>query len=1217
MAKIFISYSKKDKNVLDELARQLEGKNHELIYDYSILDIGEDFENALFKAMVNADGTIFLLTNNSVHSRNVIKEFGTAESLARREGKFLIPLVSRNAELPDFIKNKQYIYLDDLDLADKIQKVIYGKVKPDLQETAQNRNKPTDVNMTPFIFSEKFYNYLNSLQPETFNSGWRFEGPTDIAYSTPVGPWETEGFLFSNADYEFVLRSVVENSYVVVESVNLEGQLANLALNNPDKFKNQNGRVTILETYDMTVGYGRRSREDVRNAFIRAGMQDQVITSFHQQEFSWEKILHDILKWAQYRELAKSILLQDTEQKSQTQQNFWLLKIQGQNWLQDKTMKEGGTGYFHADYGSQDPRPELELFKQIRVGDYGFAIDTSQKRNLIIWFEVTTDLQYDDDSRQVFRFKILQLGLRSNFTETDYQSIFSVSEAYEKGYQSLFQLRYDEYALIVSLMEKATISNVDNLGFNKASLSKIFSDGAGKEIDDNLDFQKDVDALAAVMVYTEVTPPLAVGLFGNWGSGKSFFMNKLQKRIEELREDTRDVFCKNVLQINFNSWHYSDANLWASLITKIFEDLEKYGKDKPDELKDLFQNLNSTKELIADTKNEEAEIQQKINCLKDEKAEFEKMATEQTDKLESLSFGTILKQLVSNTSVQDEIKDLKKEYQFLNIDAYEDISQQLNEIESYTDRLIKSVKIIPSFFTAWRIFGVLLTFLIIFGLSYYLKSISNNVQIVFDKIKYLIYGFSALLAGGLNLVRPAMKKVQIAYKKLCSLQKTIDYLKKEAEVEVSGERQRLLKDITAGEAKEVKLNTEIKQLEVLQKKLQTDLDEITSGRKVIRFIESRVSDEKYANSLGIISWVRRDFEQLDFLLRQQKKAKGENGNDTSETPIVFDLERIILYIDDLDRCAEPTVVKVLEAMNLLLAFPLFVVVVGVDPRWMHNALHRQYPHLKNGFGSSGIKRDNLANTADSELLATSSDYLEKIFQIPFVLKPMTQSSKASLIAAQLKSEDSTRLIQLQKEKIETDNVASVKTEPASKNINPEQTGRQPNGKSSDISNTFNSSPPENPNVEKLLITEEEEAFMQGLAFLIGDSPRTIKRFINIFRILRTHEGFRLDNGDEQPYYYAAIIILAVITGRNLLVNDFFEMINTADDNQLFLEILSKNPLLINPGEPSLYGLLHFPSKIEDQYKMNERISALEMTAFKANLELVSRFSFSSLQYHPS
>ena len=128
---------------------------------------------------------------------------------------------------------------------------------------------------------------------------------------------------------------------------------------------------------------------------------------------------------------------------------------------------------------------------------------------------------------------------------------------------------------------------------------------------------------------------------------------------------------------------------------------------------------------------------------------------------------------------------------------------------------------------------------------------------------------------------------------------------------------------------------------------------------------------------------------------------------------------------------------------------------------------------------------------------------------------------------------------------------------------------------------------------------------------------TIKRFINIFRILRTHEGFRLDNGDEQPYYYAAIIILAVITGRNLLVNDFFEMINTADDNQLFLEILSKNPLLINPGEPSLYGLLHFPSKIEDQYKMNERISALEMTAFKANLELVSRFSFSSLQYHPS
>ena len=46
------------------------------------------------------------------------------------------------------------------------------------------------------------------------------------------------------------------------------------------------------------------------------------------------------------------------------------------------------------------------------------------------------------------------------------------------------------------------------------------------------------------------------------------------------------------------------------------------------------------------------------------------------------------------------------------------------------------------------------------------------------------------------------------------------------------------------------------------------------------------------------------------------------------------LERIILYIDDLDRCPEERVVEVLEAVNLLMAFPLFIVIVGVDPRWV-------------------------------------------------------------------------------------------------------------------------------------------------------------------------------------------------------------------------------------------------------------------------------------------
>src|SRR4029450_3168764 len=55
--------------------------------------------------------------------------------------------------------------------------------------------------------------------------------------------------------------------------------------------------------------------------------------------------------------------------------------------------------------------------------------------------------------------------------------------------------------------------------------------------------------------------------------------------------------------------------------------------------------------------------------------------------------------------------------------------------------------------------------------------------------------------------------------------------------------------------------------------------------------------------------------------------------------------RIILYIDDLDRCPPDTVVKVLQAVHLLLTFPLFTVVVAVDARWVSRALRERFPNL--------------------------------------------------------------------------------------------------------------------------------------------------------------------------------------------------------------------------------------------------------------------------------
>src|SRR5262249_54508568 len=103
-------------------------------------------------------------------------------------------------------------------------------------------------------------------------------------------------------------------------------------------------------------------------------------------------------------------------------------------------------------------------------------------------------------------------------------------------------------------------------------------DAAGE---DRLNLQRDVQALAAVLASKHITPPLSVGLFGDWGSGKSFFMKQLRDHVQFLAESSRKAaaaqrptdYCGEVIQIDFNAWHYMDANLWASLVAHIFDEL--------------------------------------------------------------------------------------------------------------------------------------------------------------------------------------------------------------------------------------------------------------------------------------------------------------------------------------------------------------------------------------------------------------------------------------------------------------------------------------------------------------------------------------------------------------------------------------------------------------------------------------------------------------------
>jgi hypothetical protein len=82
------------------------------------------------------------------------------------------------------------------------------------------------------------------------------------------------------------------------------------------------------------------------------------------------------------------------------------------------------------------------------------------------------------------------------------------------------------------------------------------------------------------------------------------------------------------------------------------------------------------------------------------------------------------------------------------------------------------------------------------------------------------------------------------------------------------------------------------------------------------------------------------------------------------------VERVVVFVDDLDRCFPESALAVLESMKLFFDFRGFVFVVGLDRDVIARAITSKHPELE--------------QTPDARQRA-SAEYLEKVFQVPFAL----------------------------------------------------------------------------------------------------------------------------------------------------------------------------------------------------------------------------------------
>lgn len=93
------------------------------------------------------------------------------------------------------------------------------------------------------------------------------------------------------------------------------------------------------------------------------------------------------------------------------------------------------------------------------------------------------------------------------------------------------------------------------------------------------------------------------------------------------------------------------------------------------------------------------------------------------------------------------------------------------------------------------------------------------------------------------------------------------------------------------------------------------------------------------------------------------------------------IKKLVVIIDDLDRCTHERIIENLEAIKLFLNVEKTAFIIGADPRIVRHAIEYRYKTEQRGFkNDSEDKNDRLVN-----------DYLEKLIQIPYTLPRLSDN----------------------------------------------------------------------------------------------------------------------------------------------------------------------------------------------------------------------------------
>ena len=98
MGKVFISYSRRDADVVENIVTQLEAEGIEVWIDREAIKPGKQWRKQIVEGIDTAEAFILNLSPNSAASDNVLKELNLAEEALE---PFILPVMLSDMKIPD------------------------------------------------------------------------------------------------------------------------------------------------------------------------------------------------------------------------------------------------------------------------------------------------------------------------------------------------------------------------------------------------------------------------------------------------------------------------------------------------------------------------------------------------------------------------------------------------------------------------------------------------------------------------------------------------------------------------------------------------------------------------------------------------------------------------------------------------------------------------------------------------------------------------------------------------------------------------------------------------------------------------------------------------------------------------------------------------------------------------------------------------------------